>query len=291
LLSFGDVDAQMASELIKKATDTRAEPDSEERRARYWPEDMAAAPRILIVDDDEADSEKIAAALTDPKSKIGRLGCEITKVKDVEGARAYLKRDCIDLYFLDLEISERWWEPLRKETGRAFVQSVVDSSNAGIIVCSNLPIDEEAPPLIDYGADDYVEKSYGFSVIAPRAISVWRRIQGARPRQSHVGRTFLIGNWKFTVGKREITDNKGISRRLSITEHVFLRHLCVVQDHLVNSEIFNLEVLRREKDDTQVRLDVFVPRLRAKFDNTIDLLPQGRSGFYKLLEVREVAAC
>lgn len=263
--------------------------DRGEKRSRHTPADVMRAPRILIVDDDKADADRIAAALRNPSSKIGELDCEINWVRDVASARDHLEKDDIDLYFLDLDVSERWWEPTQKETGKAFVKAVIDSTNAGIIVCSNLPIDEEAPPLIEYGADDYVEKSYGFLAIAPRAMSVWRRTHTERrSKQSHSGRKFYIGNWMFTIGDRQITDRSGNSKRLSITEHIFLRHLCAVDGHAIDSEIFNIEVLRREKHDKHVRLDVFVPRLRAKLNNTIDLVPQGRTGIYKLLDVEEV---
>lgn len=265
--------------------------DQGEDPKRHNTADVMRAPRILIVDDDKADADRIAIALRNPSSKIGELDCEIAWAKDVASAREHLEKDDIDLYFLDLDVSERWWEPTQKETGKAFVKAVIDSTNAGIIVCSNLPIDEEAPPLIEYGADDYVEKSYGFRAIAPRAMSVWRRTHTERrSKQSHSGRKFLIGNWMFTIGDRQITDRLGNSKRLSITEHIFLRHLCAVDGHAIDSEIFNIEVLRREKHDKHVRLDVFVPRLRAKLNNTIDLVPQGRTGVYKLLGVEEVSS-
>jgi DNA-binding response OmpR family regulator len=287
LLSFVDVDAGAANQVM--ASTERADDGKDQRR--HNPADVMRAPRILIVDDDEADAYRIAAALRSPSSKIGELGCEINWVKDVVSAREHLEKDDIDLYFLDLDVSERWWEPTRKETGKAFVKAVIDGTNAGIIVCSNLPIDEEAPPLIDYGADDYVEKSYGFLAIAPRAMSVWRRTHTERrSKQSHSGRKFWIGNWMFTIGDRQITDRSGNSKRLSITEHIFLRHLCAVDGHAIDSEIFNIEVLRREKHDKHVRLDVFVPRLRAKLNDTIDLVPQGRTGIYKLLDVQEVSS-
>lgn len=260
-------------------------------RRRFRPAEIMRAPRILIVDDDERDAMRVATALRDPMSRIGELGCEIIEVKDVASAREHLDRDDVDIYILDLSIAETYGELSRSEIGRAFVESVVDNTNAGIIVCSGLPIDEEARPLIEYGADDYVEKSHGFSTIAPRAMSVWRRVHTERrSKHSHSGRKFLIGDWMFTVGDRTIVNFSGAAKRLSITEHILLRHLCVVDDHAIDSEVFNIEVLRREKDDKQVRMDVFIPRLRNKLDESIDLAPQGRTGIYKLLGVQEVSA-
>jgi DNA-binding response OmpR family regulator len=260
-------------------------------RRRYRPAEIMRAPRILIVDDEKEDAERVATALKDPDSSIGELGCEIIEVKDVASAREHLERDDVDLYVLDLSVAERYGELARKEIGKAFVESVVNNTNAGIIVCSGLPIDDEARPLIEYGADDYVEKSHGFSTIAPRAMSVWRRVHTERrSKQSHSGRKFLIGDWMFTIGDRTITNLSGATKRLSITEHILLRHLCVVEDNAIDGEVFNIEVLRREKGDKQVRMDVFIPRLRGKLDDSIDLSPQGRTGVYRLLGVQEVSA-
>lgn len=260
-------------------------------RRRYRPPELMRAPRILIVDDNEEDAKRVATALRDPDSSIGELECEIREVKDAASAREHLERDDIDLYILDLGIAERYGEPAHKEIGKEFVESVIDKTNAGIIVCSGFAIDDEAPPLIEYGADDYVEKTHGFSTIAPRAMSVWRRVHTERrSKQSHSGRKFLIGDWKFAIGDRTITNLSGSTKKLSITEHILLRHLCVVENHAIDSEVFNIEVLRREKGDKQVRMDVFIPRLRAKLDNSIDLSTQGRTGVYKLLGVQEVNA-
>ena len=260
-------------------------------RRRFRPPELMRAPRILIVDDNEEDAKRVATALKNPDSSIGELECEIREVKDVASAREHLELDDIDLYFLDLGIAERFGEPARKEIGKKFVESVVDKTNAGIIVCSGFAIDEEAPPLIEYGADDYVEKTYGFSTIASRAMSVWRRVHTERrSKQSHSGRKFLIGDWMFVIGDRTITNHTGATKRLSITEHILLRHLCVVENHAIDSEVFNVEVLRREKGDKQVRMDAFIPRLRAKLDDSIDLSAQGRTGVYKLLGVQEVSA-
>jgi DNA-binding response OmpR family regulator len=272
------------SELNRRHTEKKT-------RRRYKPAELMRAPQILIVDDNEEDAKRIAMALRNPDSSIGELECEIREVRDVASAREHLERDDIDLYILDLGVAERYGESADKEIGKEIVEMVIDKTSAGIIVCSGLAIDEEAPPLIEYGADDYVEKTHGFSTIAARVISVWRRVHTERrSKQSHSGRKFLIGDWMFTVGDRTITNLSGAKKKLSITEHILLRYLCVVENHAIDGEVFNIEVLRREKGDKQVRMDVFIPRLRAKLDDSIDLSTQGRTGVYKLLGVQEVNA-
>lgn len=272
---------------------TRA-PEAINRTVLHRPEDMLPAPRILIVDDNDEDTANIKRVLRAPGSTLGRLKCKIESVRDVVSARSYLRDDSIDIYFLDLDIWECEGEGLGTEIGKAFVRDVVDGTNAGIIVCSVRAMEKEGVPLLEYGADDYVDKSFGYEIIPSRTLSLWRRALLNRPsnsherRPAHLGRAFLLGNWRFVVGNRIVTNKDGGSIKLSITEHAFLRHICVVDDHMINSDILNIEVLGRDSSRTQVRLDNFVDRLRERFSETLELYSQGRNGFYKLLNVQEL---
>jgi len=253
------------------------------------------SPRILIVDDDLIHASAVKRALRAPITAIGRLKCEIDIVDDLNSARIYLQDDTIDIYFLDLNISEKVGEgPLHAEVGKAFVRDVVRTTNAGVIVCSSYSAATEASGLLEDGADDYVEKNSGLDTIAARTLSVWRRVLHSRLNNSkgmkhaHTGRTFAFGGWRFVVGNRIIT-NASTSIRVSATEHAFLRYLCAIEDHAINEEIFNIDVLDRDRHKTPMRLDNFVHRLRKKFDGEIELTSQG-GGFYRLLNVRELKA-
>lgn len=258
------------------------------------PEHMLPRPRVLIVDDNPIHSSAIKRALRDPAFTFGRLECEIDAVEDISTARHYLRQDSIDIYFLDLEISEIANEGLlAPSVGKAFVRDVVQSTNAGVIVCSSLSEETEAADLLEIGADDYVEKTSAPDVIAARALSVWRRTLQSRPpdvepsKLVHAGRTFRFGEWRLTVGNRLVRHINGQTVKLSPTEHSFLRYLCAVPSHEIDSETFNIEVLERDPHKVQVRLDNFVHRLRKKFGGQLDLGAQG-GGFYKLFDVREL---
>ena len=56
---------------------------------------------------------------------------------------------------------------------------------------------------------------------------------------------------------------------------------------MINSEIFNIDVLDRDQHKVHVRLDNFIHRLRKKFDGKLELTSQG-DGMYKLLDVKEL---
>jgi len=260
----------------------------------FRPEDMLPSPRILIVDDRPAHASVIKRALKDPSSTIGRLRCEIDVVEDVASARQYLSTDTIDLYVLDLEISEVAGEGLlHASVGRDFVHDVVQSTNAGVLVCSSLAAETEAAKLLEVGADDYIEKTSAPGVVAARALSVWRRTLQSRPagsegvRLAHVGRTFVFNDWRFVVGNRTLINSDGTAVKLSPTEHAFFRYLCAVENNVIDTEIFNIDVLDRDPHKVQVRLDNFIHRLRMKFSGRIELTSQG-NGVYKLLDVREL---
>jgi DNA-binding response OmpR family regulator len=289
-----DAQSQMADGLmLRKSNLKKTKPlEASNRFASYRPEHVLPAPRILLVDDKQDHIDGIERALRNSASTIGKLNCEIIAVRNVNDARSYLRDDSIDLYFLDLEIAEKVGQGINEEIGKSFVRTVVNGTNAGIIVCSGYI--HEAPALLEYGADDFVEKPIDSEIIAAKAVAVWRRTLLGRPtssrdrRQTHQGRTFLLGNWRFVIGNRIVTNKDGGSIRLSITEHAFLRHICVVEDHMINSDILNIEVLERDPHGTLVRLDNFVDRLKGKFLETLELSAQGRSGFYKLYGVQEL---
>jgi DNA-binding response OmpR family regulator len=260
----------------------------------HSPEDVFPTPRILIADDNPIHASAIKRALRDPSSIIGRLKCEIDVVGDLTAARQYLREDSVDIYFLDLEISEKAGEGLlHASVGKDFVRDVVKTTNAGVIICSSFAAETEAAELLEVGADDYVEKTSAPDIIAARALSVWRRTLQSRPANSqtvkfaHVGRTFALSDWRFVVGNRTVTNIDGRTVKISPTEHAFLRYLCAVDNHTIDSEIFNIDVLDRDRHKVHVRLDNFVHRLRKKFDGRLELTSQG-DGLYKLLDAREI---
>lgn len=258
----------------------------------HRPEHVLPPARVLIVDDKEEYVVAIEKALRHPESTIGKMNNQIISVRNVGDARNYLRHDAIDLYFLDLEIAEKAGQGINEEIGKAFVRDVVNGTNAGIIVCSGYH--DQAAELLEYGADDFIGKPFGSKIVAAKALAVWRRALFGRPascrerQQAHQGRTFLLGNWRFVIGERTVTNKNGGSIRLSITEHAFLRHICVVEDHVISSDILNVEVLERDPHGPQVRLDNFVDRLKGKFLETLELSSQGRTGFYKLYDVQEL---
>jgi DNA-binding response OmpR family regulator len=268
-------------------------------RNRNWPlieaDDGAAKLRILIVDDEPPRASDLKRKLTDPTWPVGKLKLEIDVVEDVVNARKFLMRDCIDIYFIDLIMSEKANEGLWSESvGKDFIKEIVENTNAAVIVNSSLPAETEASILLHEGADDYLEKSYDSERVSSRVMSVWRRVLQTRPTKSgapspiDLHRTFLLGQWRFVVGSR-MMQNIATRETLRITssEHAFLAYICVVEDHTVDSEILNTVILQRKEYEKFIRMDNFIYRLRTKLDGHIQLTALGETA-YRLLNVREI---
>jgi DNA-binding response OmpR family regulator len=251
------------------------------------------APRILIVDDDLATASELKRKLRDGNFPLGKMHCEIDVVEDIATARQYLIEDDVDIYLVDLQIWERANKgPKDPAIGRNFVREVVTKSNAGVIVCSALNAETEAAPMLHEGADYYLEKYQNAETFSACVLAVWRRIQQSRPKSrntfAHTNRAFLIGQWQFRVGDRLLqnADTKE-QLRLSPTEHAFLRHICTLDDHILDIETFNLEVLGRPLHERFKRIDNFIYRLRNKLGDSVQFLSH-RDGAYKLLDLREL---
>jgi DNA-binding response OmpR family regulator len=246
------------------------------------------APRILIVEDETQYAVGLMNLLEDWRMPTVQGQCRVRIATDLEQAIGYLSSDAIDIFIIDLVLDKG--QPDRK-IGAEFIREVVARTNAGIIVHTSLsPSDAEATKLLNEGADDYIQKPSDIETIRARISALWRRIQYVRPAsknmQGHNNRTFLIGDWKFVVGNRILKNSARETLRLSPTEHAFLRHICVDENHECDKINFNLIVLGRRPYEQNMRVDNLVYRLRNKLRGSLDLISD--EGVYKLIDVREV---
>jgi DNA-binding response OmpR family regulator len=246
------------------------------------------APRILIVEDETQYAVGLMNWLEDWRMPTVQGQCRVQIATDVDRATGYLSGDTIDIFIVDLILDKD--QPDRK-IGAEFIRKVVAQTNAGIIVHTSLsPSDAEATELLNEGADDYIQKPSDIETVRARILALWRRIQYVRPAkksmQGHNNRIFHIGEWKFVVGSRVLKNLAGDALRLSPTEHAFLRHLCVDENHECDKVSFNLTVLGRRSFEQNMRVDNLVYRLRNKLRGSLQLISD--EGAYKLIDVREV---
>jgi DNA-binding response OmpR family regulator len=268
-------------------------------------------PNVLIVEDELRYGIDLMRALTDYKSSPYRLHVDMTP--DPKVAHRHADLDNIDIYIVDLKLRDEknpFFE--NQEIGNAIIEKILQKTNAGLIIHSTLEADENAPAYMMLGADDYIQKASRkggskeiregsrtlvkekalHEIMKAKVIAVWRRVQQVRPDEirkfAHTNRTFLIGDWKFIVGNRELVDSKGQKIRVTPTEHALLKYLSVVKNHEIDVETFNLEILGRSYPERERRVDNYVYRIRTRLGPSVALV-SNREKKYRLLTVQEVS--
>lgn len=269
-------------------------------------------PRVLIVEDELRYAVNLMKALTEPSPLSSNVRLDVEITPDPKVASEHAKRDDIDIYIVDLKFKdEKITSGENPEIGRRLIKKILEKTNAGLIVHSSMPADQNAASFMTLGADDYIEKMSRaggvkevregkrvrieeqalHEIIKAKIIAVWRRVQLTRPSQfkgfAHAGRKFMVGNWQFTIGRRELVNDKAEKIRLSATEHALLRHLCVVQDHEIDIDTFNLEVLGRSPSERTKRIDNYIYRIRNRLGPSVQLV-SSRDKKYKLITAREL---
>jgi DNA-binding response OmpR family regulator len=267
-------------------------------------------PKILIVEDELRYGINLMRALTDFSSSPYRLDVDITP--DPKVAYRHADLDDIDIYIVDLKLRDEespFFE--NREIGNDLIEKILKKTNAGLIIHSSLEADENAASYMMLGADDYIQKASRkggskeiregsrilikekalHEIIMAKVIAVWRRVQQTRPDEAtnfaHTNRTFLIGDWKFIVGNRELVNLKGQKIRVTPTEHALLKYLSVVKTHEIDIETFNLEILGRSSSERDRRVDNYVYRIRTRLGPSVELV-SNRERKYRLLTVVEL---
>lgn len=242
-----------------------------------------AAPKVLIVED----NLKYAIELLRCFKAAGPEFIDADAAPDFDTALQYVHEDTIDIYIVDLKLGLTE----DSEKGIKLVEKILETTKAGVIVHSSIPAEREAVPLLMLGADDYVEKPVKAEILRAKILALWRRIQLTRPSYSkslaHTGRIFAIGKWRLVIGSRELKSDDDEKVKISSTEHALLRHLCVVLDHEIDRETFNVTILGRRPLEQDKRIDNFVYRLRHKLGGSLQLKSM-KDGTLKLMDVQEI---
>ena len=272
------------------------------------------APRILIVEDDLRYAVALMRVLRESDPTFPAVRFEVDITPDPLVAIEHADKDDTDIYIVDLKFPDEK-SPLvgDQNIGKELVQKILERTNAGLIVHSSMPAEENAAQMLVLGADDYIQKAsreggtrevregnlvkieeLGLQeIIKAKVLAVWRRVQLTRPAQfrdiAHTDRMFSIGAWRFRIGSRDLENDKGERIRISATEHALLRYLCTVESHEVDAETVNLEILGRPPSERYKRVDNYIYRLRNRLGPSVQLIST-RDGAYKLLTLKELPA-
>jgi two-component system OmpR family response regulator len=214
----------------------------------------AAAPHVLVVDDDATVRRMIAEFLVEYDMSVTALpsGREIADV---------LEREAIDLIILDLR--------LPGEDGLEIAQELRARSTIPIIILTGRTDEADRVMSLELGADDYLTKPFSPRELLARIRALLRRSRMQRSPADAIERIrcYRFAGWQMNLRLRRLTSPEGKSVALSIGEFNLLiaflvapqRILC--REQLLDlSRVHNAEVFERS-------VDVQVGRLRKKIEN------------------------
>jgi two-component system, OmpR family, response regulator len=164
-----------------------------------------------------------------------------------------LTNDVPRLVILDLNLGSGF-DLLRKIRSRSNVPIIITIGDRG----------DEIDPVagLELGADDYVNKSFGFRELLARVRAVLRRDAGRLPPPRD---RCLFGGWQFDRNSRRLTAPDGSPVRLTRGEYALLiAFLDAPQRPLAREHL--LQATRTQEDAFDRSINVRVLRLRRKIE-------------------------
>ncbi|MBN3814407.1 response regulator transcription factor [Paraburkholderia sp. Ac-20347] len=221
------------------------------------------APHILVVDDDPAIRELIAAYL-------GENGMRVSEAASGKAMSAALAEQAIDLVILDLRMPG--------EDGIEIARRIRVQSALPIIVVSGLREEADRVMALELGADDYLTKPFSSRELLARVRALLRRANAASAvlasasastvagaaRQADA-RAYRFAGWELNIGTRKLTSPRGEVVPLTNGEFSLL-HAFLAAPGCVLAREQLLEASRLYADVYDRSIDVQILRLRRKIE-------------------------
>lgn len=210
------------------------------------------APRLLVVDDDDAVRERLTEALT-------LDGYETASAPDLATARERLERGATDLLLLDINLPDGAGYDLLRELRSGRLRSSSRSlAQTPVLLVSGRSAEYDRIRGFECGCDDYITKPYSFGELRGRVAAVLRR-------QNHPALDDLIDLGELTIdtGKRHV---ELVGREIDLTdkEYSLLLALAADPERVFERERLLADVWGYNAASTTRTLDAHACRLRAK---------------------------
>ncbi len=239
------------------------------RTMQNSPENYAAMPHILLVDDDNRIRQLVSRYLTEHGFLVTTASC---------AGEAYETLDAFTYDALVLDVM------MPGETGLEMTARLKEQSDIPIILLTALGSADDRITGFERGADDYLPKPFEPQELVMRLRAILRRRPAYRPEQP----LYRIGRWIFDMRYPEL-DNDAGAIALTEVEFNLLKALTQKAGHIVSREdvaaLCGLSAGERT-------IDVQVTRLRKKIEDnpkTPRLLQTARGKGY-MLQAEEVKA-
>jgi two-component system OmpR family response regulator len=211
----------------------------------------AAAPRILMVDDDPGIRDVVSDFL-------GKHGYAVETAGDSREMEQVLERGPVDLIVLDVM--------LPGEDGLAICRRLTSSDCPPIIMLSAMGEDTDRIVGLELGADDYLSKPCNPRELLARVRAVLRRAE-QRGSQTGVGAGCEFAGWRLDLVRRELRSPDGVVVNLSSGEFSLLRAFVERPQRVLTRDQL-LDFARGPDSDAFDRaIDVQISRLRRKLDD------------------------
>ena len=213
----------------------------------------AAAPHILVVDDDPTIRDLVVEYLSDNdlRTSAAASGREMFELFDTQA---------IDLVLLDLK--------LPGEDGMQLARALRERATVPIVLLTGRNEEADRVMGLELGADDYVTKPFSPRELLARVRAVLRRyqVQATLPERDNTRRAFRFSGWELNLRTRRLGAPDGRTVELSNGEFSLLNALCrspqrvLSRDQLLSmSRLHEAEVFDRT-------IDVQIRRLRLKIE-------------------------
>lgn len=210
---------------------------------------MNGSKKILVVEDDGAVREMIAAYLTN-------AGYATLTAADGFAMQAALEAEAVDLVLLDLNLPD--------SDGLELLRHIRSRSRLGIIIVTSRDTPDERAQGLEIGADDYVTKPFFPRELLARVRNVLDRgAAGNAALRGTPGARFA--GWTLDRDGRTVTADDGHRAPLTPAEFDVLAYLVANPQTIIPRDLLAAAITDRRGATPGGRaIDILISRLRAK---------------------------
>ena len=213
----------------------------------------AAAPHVLVVDDDIAVRQLVSEYLAQNDFRVS----EAASGAELMGA---FRAQVVDLVLLDLR--------LHGEDGMQLLRQLRAESQLPVIILTGRAEEADRIMGLELGADDYLTKPFSPRELLARIRTVLRRTHaGQEIHGAPVCRAYRLPGWELNLRTRKLRARDGREVALSNGEFNLLAALLATANRVVTRDQL-IEMSRRYDNEVYDRaIDVQILRLRRKIES------------------------
>lgn len=200
--------------------------------------------KIMIIEDDTIISKKLYELLVN-------AGYEALILKDFSNAKEEILKSNIDLILLDINIPYQNGEQLLKEIRK--------ESNIPVIMVTSRANETDEILSISYGADDYITKPYGPTILLLRIQNIFKRLDNSTEVLKYKDLEVSISRGTLSGSNKEL--------ELTKNEMLIFQHLLNNQNRIVSRDELMTILWNNEEYINDNALTVNISRLRSKLED------------------------